>query len=135
MKPDEFLSSVYLGDRACKAIVLDGWKDEVKIQIDLISRCRSETWNFYSAEDVEDGFLVFEGVDHVSFDPQGPIPNGEIGDIEFVAEGDERFLVKIDIGYAEQKDGNVIFRNPKLTIRAKAAAIEKPGEEGARIRD
>ncbi|WP_244513204.1 MULTISPECIES: DUF6258 family protein [unclassified Ensifer] len=25
MKPDEFLSSIYLDDRACKAVVLDGW--------------------------------------------------------------------------------------------------------------
>jgi hypothetical protein len=61
MKPDEFFRTIYLGDRGCKAIVLDGWRDEVKIQIDLISRRRSKTWDFYSAEDVEDGFLVFEG--------------------------------------------------------------------------
>nr|WP_269808454.1 DUF6258 family protein [Sinorhizobium mexicanum] len=27
-----------------------------------MSRKRSKTWDFYSAEDVKDGFLVFEGV-------------------------------------------------------------------------
>lgn len=135
MKPDKFLNSVYLGDRACTAIVLDGWKDEVKIQIDSISRVRGETWDFYTEEDVDDGFLVFEGVDHVSFDPPGRIPNGEIGDIEFVRNENERFTVNIDIGYAEQTDGNVKFHNVKLTIRAKAVTIEKPGEEGTRIRD
>lgn len=52
MKPDDFLNSIYLGDRACKAILLDGWRKEVKIQIDAISRVRGETWDFYSAEDV-----------------------------------------------------------------------------------
>jgi hypothetical protein len=36
MKPDEFLSSLYLGDRACKTIVLDGWRHEVKIQINAV---------------------------------------------------------------------------------------------------
>ncbi|MGE6786753.1 DUF6258 family protein [Ensifer adhaerens] len=40
MKPDEFLSSIYLGDRACKAVVLDGWKGEVKIQMNAVSRLR-----------------------------------------------------------------------------------------------
>jgi len=35
MKPDEFLNSIYLGDRARKAVVLDGWNGEVKIQMNL----------------------------------------------------------------------------------------------------
>lgn len=61
MTPDEFLRTIYLGDRACKSLVLDGWKNEVKIQIDSISRVRGEAWDFYTEEDVDDGFLVFEG--------------------------------------------------------------------------
>lgn len=130
MKPDEFLNSIYLGDRACKAIVLDGWKEEVKIQIDSISRLRSGTWNV--DENVRDGFLVFEGVDHVSFDPPGRIPNDEIGNIEFVGYDGERFTIVIELGAADEiSDYGFI----KTTIRAKAVAIEKPGEEGARIRD
>ncbi|MGE6786307.1 DUF6258 family protein [Ensifer adhaerens] len=130
MKPDEFLNSLYLGDRACKAIVLDGWREEVKIQIDSISRLRSGTWNV--DENVRDGFLVFEGVDHVSFDPPGRIPNDEIGSIEFVGYDGERFTVVIELGAADEiSDYGFI----KTTIRAKAVAIEKPGEESARIRD
>jgi hypothetical protein len=132
MKPDEFLSSVYLGDRACKAIVLDGEKDEVKIQVNLISRRRSETWNFYSAEDVEDGLLVFEGVDHVSFDPPGRIPNDEIGNIEFLGYDGDRFTVMIEIGSGDEVNN---YGYVRTTIRAKAVAIERPGEEGARIRE
>ncbi|KOF13593.1 hypothetical protein AC244_30620 [Ensifer adhaerens] len=130
MKPDDFLNTIYLGDRACKAIVLDGWKEEVKIQIDSISRLRSGTWNV--DENVRDGFLVFEGVDHVSFDPPGRIPNDEIGNIEFVGYDGERFTIVIELGAADEiSDYGFI----KTTIRAKAVAIEKPGEEGARIRD
>ncbi|MGF6255286.1 DUF6258 family protein [Ensifer sp. LBL] len=29
MKPDKFLETLYLGDRGCKAVLLDGWNDEV----------------------------------------------------------------------------------------------------------
>lgn len=135
MTPDKFLDSIYLGDRACKGIVIDSWRKEVKIHIDSISRVRGETWDFYSAEDVENGFLVFEGVDHISFDPPGRIPDDEIGDIEFVGYEDDRFTVNIDIGSVEQTASEVKFHSVKLTIRAKAVAIEKPGEEGARIRE
>ncbi|WP_018009397.1 DUF6258 family protein [Sinorhizobium medicae] len=130
MKADEFLESVYLGDRACKAIVLDGWSEEVKIRIDSISRLRSGTWNY--DENVRDGFLVFEGVDHISFDPPGRIPNDEIGAIEFLGFEGDRFTVVVEIGSGYEL-GNYV--NVKTTIRAKAVAIERPGEEGARIRE
>jgi hypothetical protein len=132
MKPEEFLRTIYLGDRGCKAVVLDGWKDEVKIQIHLICRKRTNTSNFYSAEDVEDGFLVFEGVDHVSFDPPGRIPNDEIGAIEFLGYDGDRFTVMIELGHC---DGAGKYITVRTTVRAKAVALEKPGEEGARIRD
>ncbi|WP_077960816.1 DUF6258 family protein [Ensifer adhaerens] len=132
MKPDEFFKTLYLGDRGCNAVVLDGLKNEVKIQIDLISRKRSERWNFYSAEDVQDGFLVFEGVDHVAFDPPGLIPNDEIGAIKFLGYEGDRFSIILELAHCDEA-GQYVTVN--ATIRAKAVAIEKPGEEGARIRD
>lgn len=135
MKPKEFLESIYLGDRACKGILIDSWRKEVKIHIDSISRVRGEIWDFYTAEDVDDGFLVFEGVDQFSFDPPGRFPDDEMGDIEFVGYESDRFTVNIDIGSVEQTDGKVKFHNVKLKIRAKAVAIEKPGEEDARVRE
>jgi hypothetical protein len=110
--------------------VLDGWKSEVKIQIDSISRLRSGTWNY--DENVRDGFLVFEGVDHISFDPPGRIPNDEIGSVEFLGHDGDRFTVVVDIGSGYEL-GNYV--DVKVTIRAKAVAIEKPGEGGARIRE
>ncbi|WP_104663382.1 DUF6258 family protein [Ensifer adhaerens] len=132
MKPDEFLGTLYLGDRGCKAVLLDGLKNEVKIQIDLISRKRSEHWNFYSAEDVEDGYLVFEGVDHFSFDPPGRIPNEDIGEIKFLGYEGDRFTIVIELGAG---DDTADYGFIQTTIRAKSVAIEKPGEEDARIRD
>ncbi|MGE6786311.1 DUF6258 family protein [Ensifer adhaerens] len=132
MKPDEFLKTIYLGDRACKGLVLDGWNEEVKIHIDAISRVRGDAWNFHTAEDVDDGFLVFEGVDHISFDPPGRMPNDEIGNIEFLGYEGDRFTIMIELGAADE---TTTYGFIKTTIRARAVAIEKPGEEDARIRD
>ena len=41
MDVSAFLKTIYLGDRACKAITLDGWNRSIKIEIDCISRIRS----------------------------------------------------------------------------------------------
>ncbi len=132
MKPHEFLKTIYLGDRACKGLVLDGWNEEVKIHIDAISRVRGDAWNFHTAEDVDDGFLVFEGVDHISFDPPGLIPNDAIGNIEFLGYDNDRFATMIEISHGDDAGK---YTTVRTTIRAKAVAIERPGEENARIRD
>ncbi len=62
--PLSLKQSIYLGDRAIKLIILDGWNELAKIQVDSISRVRSADgkWNYYTAEDIEDGFLVFGNV-------------------------------------------------------------------------
>jgi hypothetical protein len=43
-----FLKSIYLGDRGCKALLLDAWRERVAIQVDTISRTRPGTdiWDF-----------------------------------------------------------------------------------------
>ena len=76
----EFLRTIYLDDRACKSITIDGWKHRVVIRVDEISRVRSETgnWEFYNDENIVDGLLVFSDVRSVLFDPAGPIPNDYI---------------------------------------------------------
>lgn len=63
MNAVEFVRSLYLGDRACKAITMDGWNASIRISVDTISRVRSPSaeWDYYTAEDVADGVLVLGG--------------------------------------------------------------------------
>lgn len=84
MKPYEFLKTIYLHDRACKNILIDGWGERVLFQIDKISRIRSSSgeWEFYDKEDIDDGYIVFTGVDSIKFSPEGLIPNDQINSIE-----------------------------------------------------
>jgi hypothetical protein len=80
MTPDKLIRSIYFGDRSIKSILLDGPGSKVSIQIDCISRIRdpSGNWNFYTAEDIPNGLLVFTGVDSIKFSPPGPIPNDAV---------------------------------------------------------
>lgn len=81
--PIEFTRTIYLGDRACKAICVDGWNRRILIRVDVISRIRSAdgTWNFYSEEDITDGCLVFVDATSFRLSPSGPMPDGFINAI------------------------------------------------------
>lgn len=80
MTPDDFIRTLYLGDRACKRVEIDGWKKEVRVLVDCISRIRRPDgiWDYYTDEDLPDGQIVFEGVRSIVFDPPGPLPNDYI---------------------------------------------------------
>ena len=80
MNPTEFVKTIYLGDRACKAIIIDGWNSCVRLQVDCISRVRDMTgkWDFYTEEDVSDGFIVFDGVGAIELRNAGHVPNDSI---------------------------------------------------------
>jgi len=81
MEIEEFLKTVYVGDRYVKEIVLDSYKKEVKIKINSISRIRehkNHEWGFCNDEDIEDGYIVFTGVSYFSMEPSGLIPNDEL---------------------------------------------------------
>src|SRR5688572_9800807 len=102
MRVDQFLATVYLGDRACKSLTIDGWNERVTLVIDEISRVRtaSGSWDFYNEENVKDGALVFSGVKSVSLTPPGSLPSSYI-DVESVEPIDgnhELFRVKFSVG-------------------------------------
>ena len=82
MNPEQLLQSIYLGDRGCKSVMIDSCNQRVAIQVDVISRRRpsAKTWDFYSDQDIKDGWLVFTDVRSVRFEPSGPLPNDLIND-------------------------------------------------------
>jgi hypothetical protein len=99
MNPQPFLNTIYLGDRACKAIYIDAWNKVAKIQIDSISRVRGETWDYYTNEDIVDGWLVFLGVESFTMSPPGKIPNDYVLNYSYAGWHPEtqagRFLLEI----------------------------------------
>src|SRR5258708_3314646 len=83
MSPLELLKTIYLGDRACKSLLIDGWNDRIVLQVDTISRIRSVTgnWEYYTDEDIVDGLIVFTNATSISFEPNGLMPNDLIHSI------------------------------------------------------
>jgi hypothetical protein len=97
----EFVKSVYLGDRACKRIELDGWEKEVRVYIDVISRVRSavKEWDYYTEEDIVDGAIVFSGVLSFDLGGSGPLCNDYVNSFECIEEsvdGSVMFELSID---------------------------------------
>lgn len=128
----EFLKTIYVGDRACKSVLIDGWKSEVRIQVTCISRVRSESWNCYTAEDLVDGYIVFRGVRSVTIEPHGVIPNDLINDIraEPLAGDLAKYLVVLSVD-AVDSTGN--RTESQIRIRAESMALEDPRRPGVSI--
>jgi hypothetical protein len=127
-----------MGDRACKAIHIESWKNQIVLEVDLLSRIRSPSghWEFYSAEDISDGKIVFTGVEGVEFEPSGPLPNDLINEIQIepmeASGGRERWLFEASIG-SVAPDG----RTTEIIVRVTAAGfhLEDPRRPGVEIRE
>jgi len=128
----EFLRTIYVGDRGCKSVVIDGWNAEVKIQATCISRVRSATWDYYTAEDMPDGFIVFEGVESVAFEPSGVIPNDSINSVtaELAIDAREKYHVVVSVDSVDRTGNRT---EVKITMRANSIALEAHGSPGQRI--
>jgi hypothetical protein len=100
MLPEALLKTLYLGDRACKAVHIEGFARRVSIQVDEISRIRSSSgnWEYYNDENIVDGLLVFAGVKEIRFAPSGPIPNDCISDINVEDVGGGYYRFQLSIG-------------------------------------
>ncbi|TLP68906.1 hypothetical protein FEE96_01055 [Parasedimentitalea maritima] len=90
MDVQQFVSSIYLGDRGCMGVVFDKEANEVRIEVDCISRLApgTKTWNFYNDENVENGAIVFRGVTQFFRPENGWLPNDYINYLELVSEQD-----------------------------------------------
>ena len=136
MNPQQFLKSVYLGDRACKGVMIDSWRKRVAIQVDVISRLKpgTETWDYYNEADIKDGWLVFTEVSTVCFEPAGPLPNDLINDVSVQLVGlpgaEPACLFVISIGSV---DDSGISTEVHVRIEARGVHLEDPAKPGMEI--
>jgi hypothetical protein len=138
LTPAEFLRTVYVGDRACKAIRIESWRNEVMLEVDELSRIRSSSgqWDFYTAEDIPDGRIVVSGVEAIHFEPPGPLPNDFINAISAKLVGDDpemkrwEFEASISSVALDGSSTEVIVR-----IIGADVHLEDPARDGLKIRD
>ena len=127
------VKSIYLGDRACKAVILDGSSSSVRLHVDVISRIRSASgqWEFYSDEDIVDGFVVFEAVESVWINNNGHLPNDEISSIECEQRGDGRLEVRINLGSVDVRAN---YHEANIQLVCRSIYLEDPNRPGVEIR-
>src|SRR5262244_3161493 len=106
MNPEQLLKSIYLGDRGCKALLIDSWNRRILIQATLISRLQpgTDSWNFYSGGDIPDGWVVFTDAVSITFDPAGPIPNDLINEfkVKLLESGESRYKFSLSIDSVDE---------------------------------
>ncbi len=124
MDPSQFIRSVYMGDRTCKSIVIDGWKAEVRLQLDCISRVRGDTWNYYRDEDLPDGIIVLEGAKKIEWDSNNRIPNDAMIALPFepCPTQETKYIFHIEIASGDEKTGE--FTPVRISILANGIALQ-----------
>ena len=135
----DLAKTLYLGDRACKRIIIDGWRKVLAIEVDKISRIRSPSgqWDFYSDEDIIDGTIVFAEVSSFEFVPPGFVPSDwiEITAIDQISERSVdglQFRATLSLG-AIDREGNA--KEVTLTVCATSLYLEDPKHPGVKIVD
>jgi len=133
MRAEELLASIYLGDRCCMGFIADTRADLFSIRVDCISRVRSESghWEFYTAEDIEQGYIVFAGLGRVVFDPSGRLANDLIHSLSVVGvtqDGLTQFELLADWGGLAPPPITT-----KVLIEAREVYLSDPRRPGLKI--
>lgn len=131
MNPAALMKTVYLGDRACRALTINGWAKEIRIHVDCISRMRpsTETWDYYVDEDITEGVLVFADVDQLNIEVSGPLPNDEI-EVVTSEPGVGQTATTVSIGAVDQ-DG--VSHEFLLRFLCRDAWLEDPKSPGVEL--
>lgn len=131
---EQFINSIYLGDCFCTKLVFEGVKNQVELHVNLISRIRSESgdWNFYSDEDIENGAIVFTGIQSISLGGLALLPNDQIYDIH-INKKDIRFSeFIIEMSHVDQ---DAITHDMTMSFVAEGAYLMNPLMPGVEIFD
>jgi hypothetical protein len=130
MTPDQFIKTIYLGDRLCLSINLEGSKKRMLLKVDRISRVRGESWNYSDSEDVHEGFLVFENVVNCKFYWTGQLPNDWIEPVSVTQLTDNasewEFVFSLGVVDSQGRSSEKL-----LTVVAEDIAIET--KDGVRV--
>ncbi len=133
MNVKSFLETIYVGDRGCKSITLDGWNKVVRVQVDSISRIRSASgaWNYYTEEDIDDGVLVFTDVATCELNNHGQLPNDQMNAIDVISEEvDGSYVVELSI---DAVNAEATHTETILQLRCKGVHLEDPSRPGVKI--
>lgn len=129
MNLQHFLDSIYLGDRLCLGLMIEGVGRRVSFKIDNISRVRGDSWDYYAEEDVKDGFLVFEGVEGLNIKSQEVLPNDWIEVVSAVLKDEAKNVweIVISLGFvnADGVSNEIVvdILASKVFIQTKAGEI------------
>jgi len=94
----------------------------------------TNTWAFYTGGDINDGWLVFNDVTRIQFEPSGPLPNDLVND--FSVRQDASTVLGSD--YLFERSISSVDSNGKSTevvvrIHAKRLHLKDPQKPGLEI--
>lgn len=128
MNVEQFMKTIYLGDRFLKEIVIDSYNKEIKLKINVISRIRNSegVWNYYNNENIQDGYIIFSDAQKFSLEPGGVIPNDEINDWECRELEKGVFEILFYIGSYNFENE---YKEVKVSLHTKQVCLEDPDKE------
>jgi hypothetical protein len=126
---DKFLNTLYFGDRFLKSVEIDGIRNQVRLQVNLISRVNPSTgrWDYYDKGDTEDGWLVFANVRALKINASSGLPNDEIHVISAKRAADLSNFFDVEIELASV-DENSTHTEAKLFLSAADVYLLDPSD-------